>query len=365
MKITHVARQFFPAVGGVENVVFNLARRQILSGHQVSVVTLDRVFSDGEKLSKHDELSGIKIQRIPFWGSRRYPIAPAVLRHIGDSDIIHIHCVDFFVDFLVLMKWRHGKKIVLHTHGGFFHTKWLIYFKKAYFHIITRMVLKGCTKVIAVSEGDFKTFSKISPKVMVAENGVDFEGFSSIRKNIHQGRMVYLGRVDRHKRVDNLIRVVAELRHRGRKVSLGVYGPEWNNCLPDLQKLADELKVADFIDWKGKVSDGDIQEALAEAQFFLSASEYEGFGISAVEAMASGTVCVLNDIESFRKILGEERQLLVDFNDTDSSVAAILELMNLTGEQYSALGGSLKSRAKLFSWESTVEKIERVYQDCL
>jgi alpha-1,3-mannosyltransferase len=365
MKITHVARQFFPAVGGVENVVFNLAKRQASSGHEVSIVTLDRAFSDNEKLTPREELSGLRIQRIPFWGSRRYPIAPAVIRHIGGSDIIHIHCVDFFVDFLVLMKWRHRKKIVLHTHGGFFHTKWLIYLKKAYFYLVTRLVLKGCAKVIAVSEGDFKTFSQISSKVIVAENGVDFEGFSSIQKNVRPGRLIYLGRVDRHKRIDNLIRVIAALRRQGREVSLGVYGPEWNHCLPDLRKLADELKVADFIDWKGKVSDEDIHRALAEAQFFLSASEYEGFGISAVEAMASGTVCVLNDIDSFRKILGEERQLLVDFNDTGSSVAAILELMNLTGEQYSTLGGRLKSMAKLFSWESTVEKIEKVYQDCL
>jgi alpha-1,3-mannosyltransferase len=365
MNIVHVARQFFPAVGGVENVVFHLARRQAAAGHRVSVVTLDRAFSDGEKLPARDELSGIQIQRIPFWGSRRYPIAPQVIRYVDGADVIHVHCVDFFIDFLVLMKWKHKKKIVLHTHGGFFHTKWLIALKKAYFYTLTRLVLRGCQKVIAVSDGDFEAFSKISPNVMVAENGVDFEGFSSIRKNIRPGRLVYLGRVDRHKRIDHLIRVVADIWKRGLAVSLQVYGPEWNNSLPELKRLAERLGVAEIIEWKGKVSDEQVHKGLAEAQFFVSPSEYEGFGLTAVEAMASGTVCVLNAIPSFRKILGEEQRLIVDFSDTESSADRIIELMNLTDEQYADLGGRLRERAKSFSWESTVEKIETVYRGCV
>jgi alpha-1,3-mannosyltransferase len=363
VKITHVTRQFYPAVGGVENVVLHLARRQVRSGHQVQVVTLNCVFSDGQKLPPRDELWGIQIRRIPFWGSRRYPIAPGVMGHLGDSDILHIHCVDFFVDFLVFMKWRHRKKIVLHTHGGFFHTPWLIDLKKAYFHTITRWVLKGCAKVIAVSEGDWITFSRISPNVMVAENGVDFEGFSSIKKNIRPGRLIYLGRVDRHKRIDHLIRVVAEIRRRGREVSLGIYGPEWNHSLRELQPLAEELGVADLIEWKGTVSDEEVRRGLAEAQLFLSPSEYEGFGISAVEAMASGTVCVLNRIDSFKKILKDDQPLLADFNDTAGTATQVIGLMDLPPERYEALGRRLKSRAKDFSWDRTVQKMEAVYRD--
>jgi alpha-1,3-mannosyltransferase len=365
MRIVHVARQFFPVIGGVENVVLNIARRQMLLGHQVTVVTLDRMFSDGGKLPKRDEVSGISVTRIPFWGSPRYPIAPSVIGHIGNSDLVHIHCVDFFVDFLVLTKFLHKKKIVLHTHGGFFHTKWMYYFKKLYFNLITRTVLKGCEKIIAVSQSDFDTFSKISKNVVLMENGVDVDTFSTVKKNVVKGRFLYLGRVDRHKRIDNLIRVIAEIRRRGVPVFLEVCGPDWKGHMAELKKLSLELGVADFILWKGKVSEQEMLAAFGEAQFFFSASEYEGFGISAVEAMASGTVCVLTDIDSFRMILGEESQLLVDFNHTEAAAGKILELMNLTPEQYLSLAERLKTRAKMFSWDSAIKTLESVYQDCL
>jgi alpha-1,3-mannosyltransferase len=363
MKITHVARQFFPAIGGVENVVLNLARRQVLLGHQVRVVTLNRLFFDGEKLPARGQVAGIDIQRIPFGGSQRYPLAPGVLGSLRDADLVHVHCVDFFVDFLVLTKFFHRKKIVLHTHGGFFHTKWMIHFKKAYFHLITQAVLKGCEKIFAVSQSDFDAFSKISPNVVLMENGVDVETFSIGEKNITKGRFIYLGRIDRHKRIDHLIRVIAELRRRGLPVFLDVYGPDWKGHLAELQRLSRELGVEDAVQWKGKASEAEILAAFGEAHLFFSASEYEGFGLSAVEAMATGTVCVLNDIEPFRMILGEESRLLVDFSRTAEAADKIVELMNLTPDQYARLAESLKARAGMFSWDRTIQKLESAYRD--
>ena len=44
MNIVHVVRQFYPAVGGLEGVVRELASAQVAAGHRVRVVTLNRVF---------------------------------------------------------------------------------------------------------------------------------------------------------------------------------------------------------------------------------------------------------------------------------------------------------------------------------
>jgi alpha-1,3-mannosyltransferase len=45
MRITHVTRQFTPAVGGLENVVHNLAKAQLKAGQRVKVITLNRDFA--------------------------------------------------------------------------------------------------------------------------------------------------------------------------------------------------------------------------------------------------------------------------------------------------------------------------------
>src|SRR5215208_4356428 len=101
MQIVHVVRQFHPAVGGMESVVLELATAQVAKGHAVRVVTLNRMFEKPhERLAAHEFVGGIEIVRIPYFGSNRYPIAWGVRRHIGAADIVHVHGLDFFFDYL-------------------------------------------------------------------------------------------------------------------------------------------------------------------------------------------------------------------------------------------------------------------------
>ena len=87
MRIAHVTRQFTPAVGGLENVVHNLARAQLSGGHQVRVITLNRDFARPDLvLPARENIEGIDVVRLPYRGSRRYPIAPTVLRHIKGAE---------------------------------------------------------------------------------------------------------------------------------------------------------------------------------------------------------------------------------------------------------------------------------------
>ena len=110
MKVVHVVRQFHPSVGGMEEVVLNIARRHLQQGRdQVEVVTLDRVFTrPQERLAQRDVHQGVPIVRVPFRGSSRYPLAPQVLAALRGADLVHVHGIDFFYDFLALTRALHG-----------------------------------------------------------------------------------------------------------------------------------------------------------------------------------------------------------------------------------------------------------------
>lgn len=73
MKVVHVVRQFHPSIGGMEEVVLNVARQhQANSTDTVEVVTLDRVFTDpSAQLSAQDTHQGLPIRRIGYRGSSR------------------------------------------------------------------------------------------------------------------------------------------------------------------------------------------------------------------------------------------------------------------------------------------------------
>src|ERR1700712_2730638 len=104
MKIAHVVRQYYPSVGGLEDYTYNLAIEQRAKGHDVVVITLNTDFQTGEQLPAVDQYMGIEIRRVPWRGSMRYPIATMDMDLLNSMDLVHVHAVDFFIDYLSLMK---------------------------------------------------------------------------------------------------------------------------------------------------------------------------------------------------------------------------------------------------------------------
>ena len=122
MRILQLTRQFLPAEGGVESVVEGLSGALQQKGHTVQVATLRLLFSTGAMAPAESIEAGIAVRRMRHWGSRRYPVAPAALGEIRGYDLVHIHAIDFFVDYLSLLRLLHRIPLVVSTHGGFFHT---------------------------------------------------------------------------------------------------------------------------------------------------------------------------------------------------------------------------------------------------
>ena len=105
MKVVHVVRQFYPSVGGMEEVVLNIARRHLAEGRdEVEVVTLDRLFhGNGERLPRSDDA-----RRRAGCGGCPTPVRRAIRCARGCSsamrgaDVVHVHGIDFFYDYLAL-----------------------------------------------------------------------------------------------------------------------------------------------------------------------------------------------------------------------------------------------------------------------
>ena len=84
----------------------------------MKVITLNRDFAKPNiVLPEHEDIDGIEVVRVPYRGSHRYPIAPKVLRHIKGADVVHVHAIDFFFDFLALTAPWHRQPLVVTPHG--------------------------------------------------------------------------------------------------------------------------------------------------------------------------------------------------------------------------------------------------------
>jgi alpha-1,3-mannosyltransferase len=365
MKITHIVRQFSPVVGGLENYILDLAIEQVKQGHEVKVVTLNRAFGSNELLPQTEDICGITVVRIAYRGSSKYPFAFSVLKHLKDADIVNVHAVDFFCDFIAFTKLIHRKPIILTTHGGFFHTQYASRLKTVFFNLVTRFSMLFYSKVIACSIGDFNTFAKIThkDKLVLIENGINTNKFShptTVMTKLNNKKLIYIGRFSDNKRIDQLIHYFNAMYQLDNQYRLSICGRDADNNLVDIEQLIVDLKRQDAITLMVNPSDAELQAECHSSDFIVSASSYEGFGMSILEGMSAKLIPLISNIPSFEYIVKQSQcGLLVDFDDLNSAPHLLDSIANINDiEEH-------KNQCKVFSLKYSWTHKQQEYQDIM
>ena len=365
--IVHIVRQFLPNRGGLEDVVYNLARHSLDAGYRARVITLNSLFSDpGLSLPDHEMIDGIEVVRIPWHGSMRYPVAPAVLKHIGDADLVHVHAIDFFFDFLALTRPIHRKKMIVTTHGGFFHTQRFAAIKKIWFQTMTRFSASRYQSVVGCSQSDLDTFAKIAPRrsVMI-ENGSDTDKFAGASSSRPRKRIVTIGRFAVNKRLERLIDALAELCRRDPDWHLDIIGVPWDLSVSDLEMIIADRGLSGNAMLRVDLSNQEIRKYLGRASIFASASEYEGFGLVAIETMSAGLVPVLENNTAYRTLAGRHPDIrLSDFTRPETAASAIEAAYHALSDD-PALRGRLVEAASTYSWSGAAKRYLELYRNAL
>src|SRR4051794_15762106 len=372
MLIVHVVRQFAPSVGGLEDVVRELSRRQLESGFAVRIVTLDRTFraqadSREAQLKSYETIDGVEVIRIPYWGSQRYPIAPRVLRYIRTADLVHVHAIDFFFDFLALTKPLHRRRLIVSTHGGFFHTAYASTLKSVWFRAITSMSMKSYAGVAAVSSTDFERFRSIRRAgICCIENGVNIAKLADAGSPSPAKRMICVGRLSANKRLDRLIAWVKEVRRIDPEWSLTIAGRGWDQSATEIRNLVAQSGQEEAISVLDAPTDGEIRAAAGQSSIFVSASEYEGFGLAAVEGLSAGLYPVLSDIGAFRSLVGATGTgTLIDFNDIPSAARAFIAAWENVSRDYGDVRRACVDASRRYDWRAVSDRYLRLYRAVL
>jgi alpha-1,3-mannosyltransferase len=361
MKILQVCHHFRPCIGGIERHVEELSLQMRALGHTSDVLCLNACSRKGEELPSREEYKGIRIHRVPYLDLGIYKVARGFWRLLEPYDLLHVHGLGFFSDFLSLTRPLHRKPLVLSTHGGVFHTRRFAPLKALYFHLLCRGTLRGYDRIIAVSREDEALFSRISARVMHIPNGIRFEELPLPKEGKDGRSFLFVGRLSRNKRVDLLLRTFRHLVEEVPDGRLTLVGGDWEGLRGELEETVEELGLGGTVTFAGEVQGEALKRYYQSSQFFVSASEYEGFGLSALEAMASGLVPLLSDIPAHRELLREGKEgFLLDFRDPRGAArrtAAILREARLEEIRKNA-----RERARKFDWKEVRREVEKVYQ---
>ncbi len=159
------------------------------------------------------------------------------------------------------------------------------------------------------------------------------------KKKSSSTSVLVVARLEKEKGVDLAISGFSELIRRGKDAMLFVAGEGKEK--ESLRRLAESLDLGHRVSFLGKVLD--MGSVYGGADILLSTSLYEGYGLSIMEAAASGIPIVSTRAGVAGDVLGREDIFLIN-ERTANSVADSLE--EVIEEQNSSSSRALKAKKK-------------------
>jgi len=172
-------------------------------------------------------------------------------------------------------------------------------------------------------------------------------------------RVAYLGRLEPYKRVDLLLRALAQLTPRFPGLDAVVVGR--GSERERLEACARELGLAERVRFTGFVSDAERDEAVGEARVCVCPSVKEGWGITVIEANALGVPVIATNAPGLRDAIrhGETGFLFAEGSPDQIVDRIARELQTLLADeaQLRRLSATARSWALRFDWDQSAQRM--------
>jgi len=269
-------------------------------------------------------------------------------------------------------------RVVVHTYHGHVLTGYFSKTASRLFLGVERLLARATSALVAVSPQvrDDLVRLGVAPasKFTVVRLGLDLErridapagAREQVRRELGvvEGQLfvAWLGRMTEIKRVDDLLRIFADLRGRGVDAVLALVGDGPNR--PELERLAHELGVTDAVRFAGFRAD--VGSVLRASDVVALSSANEGTPVSLIEALAAGCAVVTTDVGGAADVVDDGRAgVLVPPGDL-AAFADALEALAHDPARRRALGEAGRRHVVArYSVERLVEDVDELYRSLL
>lgn len=340
MNILQVAPRYPPSVGGIQRHVRELSENLSAEGHDVTVLTTDRL---GDS-PKTEDKNGVTVERVPAYSS--YLVAPRITSVLRDRnpDIVHTHGYHSLTALFARLGVGSTPFVFtphyLGRRGGYARKAMLTAYGLA-----GRSIFKKADRVIAVSEWERKRLqSRFGVKSVVIPNGTAVERFANAEPWDHDKAYIFcLGRLEEYKGVQHVIRALPDLEYDLLVAGVGPYADK-------LADIATTERVADRVQLLGYVDEDVIPQLYAGASVHITLSEFECFGLTVAESLAAGTPCVVRDATALSEWIDVEGCIGIETPQPKNVVSAIKRATSLTPDPN-----------QLMTWKEMAKAVESEY----
>jgi glycosyltransferase involved in cell wall biosynthesis len=171
-----------------------------------------------------------------------------------------------------------------------------------------------------------------------------------------------LGRIAYGKRIDRLIRAMPTVLAAHSDARLLIVGPDYGD-VARLRELVRSLRLDDSVRFTGPLDQDDVISVLQHATAFAMTTDFELFGITLIEAMASGCAVVAPDVASVPNVVREGVTGLLYKNDDVDDLARNLNLVLRDEPLRRQLVNAGKTEAATrFNFERNLDALEEIYR---
>jgi alpha-1,3-rhamnosyl/mannosyltransferase len=357
------ATDHFPGVG---RYVFNLAQAMasLLNQAEVLILLRDPTQSSPWSLTGlvGPQVEVVDVPCSPF-SLRQQWVLPRLLQRL-QANLYHS-------PYYLMPYWPGPRAVVtIHDLIPLLYPDYFTANQRLMFKLTVRLAVSTATKVIAVSKAttcDLKRYLGLAEGRVVtifeAADPVFAPASASARAALRQRLdlpdkyVLYLGSNKPHKNLVRLVEAWAQIQPQ--PLPLVVAGV-WDARYPQARQQAEALQLGEAIRFLGPVAEVDLPALYSSATAFVFPSEYEGFGLPVLEAMACGLPTACANTSSLAEVAGDAALTFDPYNVP--MIAHTLKHLLADADLCAALWERGLRQAAQFSWSWAAQKTLDIYR---
>ncbi|MFD1348007.1 glycosyltransferase [Oceanobacillus caeni] len=366
MKVLNVINGL--GAGGAEKLLIDLL--PLLNKHEEIEVEL-LLLTDKNSVYK-DHIIGKGIHVNVCESNKLYSIKNlAYIRSLilnGKYDIVHAHLfpTNYYISLISKTIFNKNVHFIFTEHSTHNRRR-----NKFIMRYIEKYIYSSFSKILSISKETEKNLIEwLRPtrklnKFTVVENGIDLKKYytssripkTTFSKHINKNDKLIcmVGRFSHQKDQSTLIRAMKLLDDDVHLLLIGEGEYKDNNI-----KLTQELDLSKRVHFLGFRKD--VPNILQSVDINVLSSVWEGFGLAALEGMATKKPVIATDVEGLRGIIDRE-DLLFKVGDSVYLAEIIKRLLN-DAEYYNQVCEYLFERSRNFDINKTADKIKSIYLRC-
>ena len=290
--------------------------------------------------------AGLEVRRVGGRGGTRWEqLSLARALRAGGFDVL------FAPAYSAPLAHRVPTVLAMHDVSFVVHPEWFSWREGLRRRLLARLSASRARIVLTFSEFSAaeirRTLGVEAERLRVVPHGIDPP---AVQAAPEERLVLYAGSLLNRRRIPDLVRAFAVVAPRVPGARLVIAGENRTWPREDPAALARAAGVASLVRVTEYVSDEELAALYARASVFVFVSEYEGFGLTPLEALAAGAAVVAGDTPVAREVYGPAAWL-VPIGDVPALAAAIEALLVDEGRRRALLDQAPAVLAR-YCWES-------------